>query len=417
MRLLWAQDAFWPDMRGGGETKAYCLVTCLARLGHKVDVLTRQTVPTGREHAVLGAVPIYRFETPKISDHLWRMRAWLRARQWKRILSRFLGSRHSDYDGAIVFGEAIVHYLRRARPGMRIVMATGGTWYGSKAWSFDRPHGSLSMRIAGQMSFAQYYAFERLGHRAADYIVPESRNVREQLMRLYHVTGRRVSVIGNGVDHNRFAPRPESRSRIRQSLGWPSDAFVVIGVGRLDRVKNYEYFIRSIALAARKANVLGVIAGEGNQRNVLQSLIEQLKTPERIRLMGLRSDVPELLSACDAFLLPSMYEAYGLSWVEAMSTGLPCLGLRREFGIVNSAAEEHITHGVTGYLVDHASPADCAARLIELADRPELARRMGEAARQIALEQYRWDLTAKKYVALIESLPQKDRTEKHSEGI
>ena len=53
MRLLWVQDAFWPDLRGGAERRAYHLVQALAARGHQLDVLTRHTVPIGAEHDLL----------------------------------------------------------------------------------------------------------------------------------------------------------------------------------------------------------------------------------------------------------------------------------------------------------------------------------------------------------------------------
>ncbi len=398
MKLLWAQDYFWPDMRGGGGRRAYYLVKFLSRLGNEIEVLTRQTVPTGIEHATLDGIPIHRFNTPEISDAFWRIRAGLRQRQWKALCSRFLRDR--VFEGAIVFGAEIAYYLRRTDPGMKIVIATGGTWFGAKSYTFDRPASSLSMRIAGQMSFAQYYLFERLGYRAANYVVAESENVREQLARLYHMPTARVPVIGNGVDHELFRPRPGQRNQIRRKEGWPDDAFLVIGVGRLSRVKNYDYLIRSVALAAKEIDIHGVIVGEGDQRNALASLAEELGIGARIHLIGQRSDVPELLSACDAFLLPSLFEAYGNAWVEALATGLPCMGLKREFGRVNSAAGEHITHGVTGYLLEADQPEQCAARLAELASCPERVRQMGEEARRIALQKYDWEKSARQYAAL-----------------
>jgi glycosyltransferase involved in cell wall biosynthesis len=112
-------------------------------------------------------------------------------------------------------------------------------------------------------------------------------------------------------------------------------------------------------------------------------------------------DVADLLAASDAFLLPSLSEPYGNAWPEAMATGLPCMGLRRQFGRVNSAAEEHITDGVTGYIVDPDDPADCARRICQLAGLPQMLESMGAEARRIALAKYRWEVTAAQYAALI----------------
>lgn len=400
MRLLWAQDAFWPDLRGGAERRAYHLVRALRTRGHQVDVLTRHTVPVGPEHDRLGGVTVYRVGTASIDARLWRIRPSLWMRQWRDIYSHFLNGR--PYDGAIVFQPEAAHYLRRCRQHLPILIATGGTWAGSKPHEFAAEVSSLSLRFAKELAFWQYYYYERLGNRAADYVVAESHNVREQLMRLYHLPSQRVPVIGNGVDHELFKPRPAKRASLRRRLDWPDSAFVVIGVGRLARVKNFPYLLRATAIAAADGlELCTVIVGDGSRQPMLEKLARQLRIAERVKFLGHRHDVPELLAAADAFVLPSVFEAYGSAWVEAMASGLPCMGLRYEFGRVLSAAGEHIEHGKTGFLLDPHDPSDCAARIQELADQPSLRTRMGETARQVATASYRWDVAAERYEQLL----------------
>jgi glycosyltransferase involved in cell wall biosynthesis len=396
VRLLWVQDAFWPDLRGGAERRAYHLVQALAARGHQVDVLTRRTVPVGARHNRLGGAAVYRANTAAVDARLWRIRPSLWMKQWRDIYSRFLNGQ--PYDGAIVFQPEAAHYLRRFRQHLPILIATGGTWAGAKPHEFAAETSSLSLRFAKELAFWQYYYYERLGNRAADYVVAESRNVREQLMRLYHLPPRRVPVIGNGVDHGLFRPRPAQRTSLRRRLGCPGSAFVVIGVGRLARVKNFSYLLRATAIAvAESLDLCTIIVGDGSRRPMLEQLARQLRIAERVKFLGHRSDVPELLAAADVFILPSVFEAYGSAWVEAMASGLPCMGLRYEFGRVFSAAGEHIEHGKTGFLLDPDDPGDCAARIRELADQPSLRTRMGEAACRVATATYSWDVAAERY--------------------
>jgi len=172
-------------------------------------------------------------------------------------------------------------------------------------------------------------------------------------------------------------------------------------VGRLDRVKNFEYFIRSVALASRDVNIVGVLVGHGSQREYLGTLAKDLGVSDRVIFAGHRSDVHELLSAADAFLLPSVYEAYGAAWPEALACGLACLGLRREFGRINTASDEHITDGETGFLLSADDPRDCSQRLVELAKNPERRNQMSKAARDSAVTNYNWNRTAECYVELL----------------
>jgi glycosyltransferase involved in cell wall biosynthesis len=404
LRILWAQDAFWPDIRGGAERRAYHLVQELAKLGHHVEVLCRKTVSFGHEHEMLGDIPIFRVETPKISDRWWRVRAWLTMRQWQNIYHAFLGNR--QYDGAIVFQPEAAYYLRQLRPKMPIVIATGGTWQGSKEYYFARPNASFIYRMTQKFRYWQYRHFELIGNHAADYVVAESHNVHEQLTTWYGLSNLQVPIIGNGVDHELFHPRPELRDRVRDACGLPKDAFLVIGVGRLARVKNFEYLIQSIQIASQNADVHGIIVGSGDQLDTLKHLASQLGVSDRIHFLGHRDDVQEILAASDAFLLPSLSEPYGNAWPEAMATGLPCMGLKRQFSRVNTASDEHIEDQKTGFLLDADHPEECATRLVELAKSPNLTRSLGNAARNASLVRYRWDETAKQYASLIQSKKQ-----------
>jgi glycosyltransferase involved in cell wall biosynthesis len=399
LRLLWVQNSFWPDLQGGAETRSYFTVRALSRLGHQVDVLCRATVPVGEEHRRLEAARIYRVPAPEIPVRFWRIRPWLRMRQWRGMCRAFLRDR--EYDGAITVQAEAAYYLRRLRPRLRLVLATCGTFLGAKAYDFVDPDSPFLARLTGKISFRQYYFYERRAYRMADQVVAESRNVREQLVCWYRVPSRKAPVIRSGVDTDLFRPRGmEDRLRIRRRENWPEQAFLVIGVGRLDRIKNFEYLLRSVASAAKRMDVHGVLVGRGEQREYLGRRAAELNIADRIHFCGFRSDVPELLPAADAFLLPSVYEAYGAAWPEALACGLPCLGLRREFGRINAAGEEHIDHGRNGFVVDPDDPGDCASRLLEVGMDRGLHQRMSEAARASALANYSWERTAKGYEGL-----------------
>jgi len=399
MRILWIDDVFWPHIRGGAENRSYNLVQALARTGHDVEVLTLRTIPVGPEHENLSGTPIVRVESPQLPGCLWRIKPWLKMRQWHDVLRRFFRTR--SYDGVISSSTGIAHYTRRVKPRLASVVTTGGTWRGAKRYTFDRPQGGISLRAGGEFAFWQFYVYEKLTYQAADFVVAESKNVREQLVSLYHVNSRKIAVCHNGIDHERFRPRNKERSGFRLREKWPASAFVVISVGRVDRVKNYQYLIQAVSQTPRDANIIAVIVGQGPEQENLEALCRELNVDDRVRFTGYRRDVHELLAAADAFVLPSTFEAYGNVWAEALACGLPSMGLRRVPGKYYTAADEHIQHGQTGFLLAPEDPGDLAQRLVELAASPRARKQMGRAGREWALRTYTWDKTARQYAGLL----------------
>ncbi|MGW3401921.1 glycosyltransferase, partial [Streptomyces zhihengii] len=164
---------------------------------------------------------------------------------------------------------------------------------------------------------ALYLATERLG--AATVAVSPTVEAR---LRAWGVPGRRIHVVPNGVDADRFAFDAAARAAVRRRLGLDEDVFVVGGVGRLVPGKRFDLLVE--AVAALPDAVL-LLAGDGPEREALRALAVRLGAAGRVRLLGERADVPALLSAMDAFVSASREEAFGLAVVEALAAGLPVL--------------------------------------------------------------------------------------------
>ena len=94
-------------------------------------------------------------------------------------------------------------------------------------------------------------------------------------------------------------------------------------VGRLHQHKDHETLIRAIALLP--ANYQLDLAGDGDKRNDLEALCQQLNVTERVQFHGLVSDIPAFLSGLDMYVQSSHVEGFGLAAVEAMAAGLPVL--------------------------------------------------------------------------------------------
>lgn len=209
---------------------------------------------------------------------------------------------------------------------------------------------------------------------------------------------RRVRVVFNGIDTERFRPRTADAA-LRASLGLPGDAPVAGIVARLSREKNHEMFLevaRLVRARAPKAHFL--IVGEGIDRQRLEQLARDLGVADCVRFLGNRTDVPELLAMIDVFLLTSHIEASPVSVLEALATGKPVVATR-----VGSVGET-VADGEVGYLVEPGDAALMAERTVELFADARLAQSLGARGRRLVIERASVDRMVEGYQNLLEEL-------------
>jgi glycosyltransferase involved in cell wall biosynthesis len=224
-----------------------------------------------------------------------------------------------------------------------------------------------------------------LGH--LDAVVAVSRKTPEQYNLSCNHPG--LSVIHNGVD----MPEPgHDRGRIRRELGLEGRPVGII-VARMDHLKGHDVLLRSLALLEqRKVPLTFLIAGDGPERERLESLAQSLGLgPDRVRFLGFRSDVPDLLRASDFFVLPSLTEGLPLSVLEAMSHRLPVV-VTPVGGV-----PELVNDREQGLWVPVSDPAALAEAMATLA-RDEAGRnRLGMAAYQHALDHFSFEKMLREY--------------------
>ena len=134
-------------------------------------------------------------------------------------------------------------------------------------------------------------------------------------------------ILLNGIDLQRFqAPSEVCRARLRRELRIASSARVLGNVGRFHPQKNHRFLLESFALLQRsERNVHLVLVGKGETQEEIRSFAGALGLSARIHFLGARPDVPEIMGALDLFVLPSLYEGFGIVLVEAQACGVPCL--------------------------------------------------------------------------------------------
>jgi glycosyltransferase involved in cell wall biosynthesis len=204
-----------------------------------------------------------------------------------------------------------------------------------------------------------------------DRYVAVSGDVAGELVARFRYPAAKVEVVYNAVQLERFErPAPAG---LRQQLDLGRGLPVVLTCARLDEQKGHEVLLRA---AAQLPDVAFVLAGEGPERARLEALAAELGIADRVLFLGYRSDIPQLLAACDVFALPSLYEGSSLAVLEAMAA-------RR--AVVSSAiggTDELIDDGADGVLVPPGEVAPLAAALRRLLGDAELRERLGHRARE-----------------------------------
>ncbi|KIX84467.1 glycosyltransferase [Thermus filiformis] len=213
------------------------------------------------------------------------------------------------------------------------------------------------------------------------------------------VYGPRVQtpVIYNGIPLERFSGGGVQTWPRRGKLVW-------IHVGRFAPQKNHRLLVEAFAQAlARLPSMELWLVGEGPLRPQVEEQVQKAGLVEYVRFLGLRRDIPELLSQADALLLPSDWEGVPLVVLEAMAAGKPVVATKV------GGVPELVEHGVTGFLVPPGDPGALAEAILRVASSGELRRQMGEAGWERVRERFDIRQTARAYGELYLGLLEKTR--------
>ena len=246
----------------------------------------------------------------------------------------------------------------------------------------------------------------RLIHRAYAPFVQRYVALSQDLSR--YLSGRvgipspRIAQIYNGVDTERFAPRPDSRRALLAEQPQWADCFVLGTVGRMHGIKNQPLLARAYVQAIKNNPALRerlrlVMVGDGPLRQECQAILAAAGLADCAWLPGERSDVPALMRGFDGFVLPSLNEGVSNSILEAMATGLPVVAT------AVGGNPELVANGETGLLVPSNQPEALARALCQLALHPAEAVRMGAAGRAAAEQRFSLQAMVSAYQGLYDN--------------
>jgi glycosyltransferase involved in cell wall biosynthesis len=209
---------------------------------------------------------------------------------------------------------------------------------------------------------------QRLIAAGVDRFLVVSRHSARRLEAMLRWPRRKMDVIHNAVDSAAFARRPDPDLR----RGLAGEQPLVLVVARLAPQKGHRHLL---AAAAEVPDAVFALAGDGPERPALEELADRLGVRNRIRFLGERSDVADLLAACDLFVLPSLFEGLPISLLEAMAAERPVIAT------AIGGTDEVVIDGQSGLLVPPGEPAAMASAIRRLLEDPALRARLAAAGR------------------------------------
>lgn len=335
----------WSDGWGGQERRIFAEMLGMQARGHRLILAARPTCALAREAAARGIAVVHVPFRGKFH--------WASIRQLKTLMQQEkvdVCNTHSGID----------------------------SWVGALAarWA------GVALVRTRHLNLPLHRTWYNFVHFLAARIVTCGEAMRQNLIHTHGFPPAQLASIPTGIDFSRFRPT-RTRAEVRQALAVPETAYLVLMVAVIRGVKRHEVAVRGFArFLAHRPDAVLVLAGEGPMQIDMERLCDQLGIRDKVRFLGQRSDVPDLMQAADVQILTSDSEGVPQAVTQGLGMGLPVVAT------AVGGVPELVIDGETGLLIPKEQPEALAAALQRLSDDPALAQRLGEGGRLHALGRY-----------------------------
>ena len=396
LNVCFVTPEYFP-ISGGTGAYVYYLSHSLQKLGHNVHVVARHnedaedTVDAIKVHYIKG--------TGNALTRYWRF-------------ARSASKKIEELNKQIGFD--IIHANLPLVPSFAIpkdsakalVCAVHSTWKGEAiVTKRDNPK-ELNPNEKMMLRFNRVLRrYETQLMNRSDALIAVSRYTVGELTELYGIEEEKIHVIYNGVDINKFKPRPD-RAELRREFGLEEEKKIVLFVGRLYHRKGLETLLHSIPPVLQEfGDVKFAISGTGfkKKEQSLRDLAKELDIEDTVKFLGYVPDekLPELYSASDIFVLPAIYENFPFAILEAQATALPVISTKV------GGIPEFLADKKNGFLIDPGDPKQLTQRVLTLLQDPKLAEEMGRRGRKLIEEKFAWRLITDQVIDLYHKLLEK----------
>ena len=405
---------------GGQVVYVIQLSKKLADLGYEVDIWTRRFENQDEVEAICDGVRIIRMPCGG-KQFIPKERLYEHLPEWNKHVLGYIAQHglryqfiNSHYWDA---GVATEHLSRVLGVSHVHTPHSLGTWKQEQMKS-DFPGDGAALER--KYNFSNRIRRERMLYGSAAALVPTTLPQLDRLVDDYSVPREKCQVLPPGFDDSRFFPLSDAARRaIRQRLGF--DRPVVLAVGRLARNKGYDLLLRAFQVVTRRIPeaLLYVAAGGSEIRPDERQMLASLKA--LAAELGLESHVqfgtfiPEqelanYYQAADAFALPSRYEPFGMTALEAMACGTPTI-VTTHGGFCPG-----ISFGSEALYADPFDAEDFGIMMVKVLADPRLHSRLSRIGARRARCSFTWSIVAQKLLAVMERIRGRPLQARYAEG-
>ncbi|SCE93812.1 (1-_4)-alpha-D-glucan synthase (UDP-glucose) [Micromonospora viridifaciens] len=379
-RVLMLSWEYPPVLVGGLGRHVHALSVALAAAGHEVTVVTRHAEGAALEEYADGVRILRAAEDPVrfplATDSLL---AWTMAFNHTLTRAALRAAETGEYDVIHAHDWLVAHTAVTLAEHLSQPLVT--TIHATEA---GRHQGWLPEEMNRTIHGVEHWLSN-----ASTRVIACSAYMRDQVTRLFDVRAGRVDVVPNGVDDRAWQPRPRAVAAARARFA--GDGPLVGYAGRLVYEKGVQHLVHAVPyLRNRHPGLRVVIAGDGPYQEELVDQARRLRLGETVRFAGFMdaTQLPAVLAATDATVVPSLYEPFGMIALEAAAAGAP-LAVAHTGGLA-----EIVEPGVTGVTFPHSDPDALAGAVDQLLGDEVFARRVAHRARTMVSERYGWTTVA-----------------------
>jgi glycosyltransferase involved in cell wall biosynthesis len=298
-------------------------------------------------------------------------------------LSKYLKKEKVDILHVHLFDPSIVGLLAAVKAGTKYRLMT-------------RHYSDYHTRINKKWHVKLDQMCNRLSHK----IIGVSEHTSNHVVEIEGAPREKVVTIYNGIDFDRVKTSGgDFRKRIRQEFA-AEDKFLILTTGRLHPEKGYPYLFEAAAKLKKLTEkpFVWLIAGKGIFEAEFRQKVTELGCDEMIKFIGFRKDIPDLMSTADVFVLPSVAEAFGVVFAEAIHLGTPIVATKI------GGIPEIVSDGVDGILIPPADSNAIAETVADLINHPEKLKSLANMGKQKVIERFEFEDMTRQYEAVYEGL-------------
>jgi glycosyltransferase involved in cell wall biosynthesis len=203
------------------------------------------------------------------------------------------------------------------------------------------------------------------------------------LREIKKLPARKIQVIQNGCDLDRFHPTHRPSFELERQLGFTKDDPLLLVPARLEPQKGHSVLLEALPRVLREFPRTQVVcAGEGVLREQLEERVQYLGIGKNVRFIGHQTNIEDWLSVCDFTVLPSFYEGLPLVAIESLAAGRPMVATAVD------GTTEVIFNGKTGLTVPPGDPVQLAVAICKMLRDPELRQSMASAGRLWVMDKF-----------------------------